>query len=293
MTNLNRAAVHLGAVGSLAGLCKAGLFAALTLAGRNRRATLAQVLRVPGHFCWAGLLERKLAGSTRLLIREDGLDLWDTPLGKFWAPPGGLVQVLAEQAQSWYGAGAAGVRAGDVVLDCGAHVGTFTRTALQAGAARVLAIEPAAPQQECLRRNFALEIGRGRVILVSEGVWEHSGILSFHQGADRLQDHFEAETAGPLKLPVLTIDELVERAALPRVDFIKMDLEGAERRALAGARRTLARWKPRLALASYHLPDDNDILPALVREANPDYRVECGLCMKRGWRLEPVVLLCR
>ena len=58
-----------------------------------------------------------------------------------------------------------------------------------------------------------------------------------------------------------TIDKIVEELQLERVDFIKMDIEGAERKALAGARNTLAERKPRLALAGYHLEDDQTKIP--------------------------------
>ena len=43
------------------------------------------------------------------------------------------------------------------------------------------------------------------------------------------------EHAGKVEVPVTTLDKIVEELRLPRVDFIKMDIEGAEREALRGA----------------------------------------------------------
>jgi Methyltransferase FkbM domain len=57
-----------------------------------------------------------------------------------------------------------------------------------------------------------------------------------------------------------------------------MDIEGAEREALRGATRTLERFRPRLMLDSYHLPDDMKVLPAILRRAHPDYSLHCGPC---------------
>ncbi len=74
-------------------------------------------------------------------------------------------------------------------------------------------------------------------------------------------------------MPVTTIDDTVEALGLERVDFIKMDIEGAERQALRGARRTIARWKPSLSICAYHRPDDAEAIPAVVRNARPDYHV--------------------
>ena len=67
-----------------------------------------------------------------------------------------------------YDSGENGVSAGDTVIDCGAHIGAFTRYALNNGAHRVVAIEPNPVNIACLRRkrNFANEIENGSVTVV-------------------------------------------------------------------------------------------------------------------------------
>src|SRR5256885_2849662 len=107
--------------------------------------------------------------ASKLLEKDPaGYHLWDTPHGRFWIPEGSdyvLPFNLAEQERKIYGVGEQDVRASDIVLDCGANVGVFTREALKHGAKRVVAIEPAPENIECLRRNFKQEIADGRVIL--------------------------------------------------------------------------------------------------------------------------------
>ena len=61
---------------------------------------------------------------------------------------------------------------------------------------------------------------------------------------------------------------------LDRVDFIKMDIEGAERHAVAGARQTIARFAPRMALSVYHRPDDPEVIRELVLSARPTYQMK-------------------
>ena len=65
---------------------------------------------------------------------------------------------LAEMDRKVYGSGEHFIQHGDIVLDCGASDGDFTREALQAGAKKVVAIELAPQSIECLRRNLGSEI---------------------------------------------------------------------------------------------------------------------------------------
>ncbi|MCP5112307.1 MAG: hypothetical protein GY953_15895, partial [bacterium] len=71
---------------------------------------------------------------------------------------------------------------------------------------------------------------------------------------------------------------LVEDHHLDRVDFIKMDIEGAEQEALRGATGTPLRFRPRLAIASYHREDDFEAIPAIIRGGSADYAMTCGPC---------------
>ena len=230
-----------------------------------------------------------LGRSSRVIRKESGLSLVDTPRGPFWIPSGSertLYQDLAEQDWGIYGQGAEGVRRGDVVLDCGANIGLFTRMALRAGARLVVAIEPAPENIECLRRNLAPEIAKGLVIVYPKGVWHEDGLLTLNVNAQNsAADSFVMKWAvgreGP-KMPVTTIDHLVAELKLPHVDIVKMDIEGSERNALMGARATLIRDKSRMAICVYHLPDDYEVITRLVADAAPGYLPRCQCYVERN-----------
>ena len=172
------------------------------------------------------------------------------------------------------------VRAGDIVLDCGAHVGTFASMALELGAAKVVAIEPDPVHLECLRRNFAEQIASGRVVVVPKGVWNSEKTLTLFLGVENsgMNSVVERQGGAEIQIPVTTIDNLTRALGLPRVDYIKMDIEGAEREALRGAEDTIRQFRPRLIIEGYHLPDDTTALPAVISRIRPDYSTACGPC---------------
>lgn len=202
--------------------------------------------------------------------------LWETPLGRFWGTENDgreLDLLTLEQAVGdIYEQGPVSVHDSDVVIDVGAHLGTFTRIALRHGARQVIAVEPDPVNAVCFARTFAPEIANGRVTLVQAAAWESPGSLTFEVGTASQTGHV-ADTGNSRAVIVraVTLDGIVDELKLGRVDFIKMDIEGAERHALAGTRRLLAACKPRLAICIYHAPDDPDVVPRLVRGANATY----------------------
>jgi FkbM family methyltransferase len=196
-----------------------------------------------------------------------------------------FLELLVEQARDVYGGTGRGVRRGDVVLDCGAYVGVVTRRALDSGARLVVAIEPSPGTLACLRLNLQKESETGRVVVYPKGVWDRDADLQLSIN-EKL-----ASTASSVALqhgavgatvPLTTIDKLVQELKLDRVDFVKMDIEGAEPKALQGASRTIARFRPRMAITLEHRPSDADEIPPLVERLRPHSRLDCTCLVNKG-----------
>ena len=113
-----------------------------------------------------------------------------------------------------------------------------------------------------------------------------------NQAADSFVIHREGAKA-TVKLPLTTIDKLVSELGLPRVDFIKMDIEGAEVRAVEGARETISRHRPRLSLSVYHQDDHPVAVPRAVQAAWPEVKIDCGHCAEAAGRVRAEVLYFR
>jgi FkbM family methyltransferase len=198
--------------------------------------------------------------------------------------------MISEQSFNQYGGPDKGVRCGDTVIDCDANVGVFTRHALEAGASLVLALEPSPATAACLRRNLSAEIEAGRVLIFEGGAWSSEAVLTMNFGdspsGDSVLETNRKDRRCGAAVPVAPIDQIAERFHLEKVDFIKMDIEGAEREALQGAMGVISRFQPRLAISAYHLPDDPVCLRRLIEAAQAPYRctAENFVLHFRGYR---------
>lgn len=266
--------------------------------------SVMKVLQAPSIFDEFARVESAEKQAARVLAKDAELGIVEvaTRERSFWVKETGaemdglklIPYLVAEHAWMSRANPSDTVRPGDTVIDCGAHVGTFAADALARGAKQVIAIEPDQTNIECLRRNFRKEIATGQLVLVPKAAWSEETLLKFTiSDANSGMGSAVIKTGTrEIEVPATTIDAIIRDYGIERVDYLKMDIEGAERHALQGGLETLKRFRPRLMLESYHLPDDPVVLPAILRQAHADYREICGPCERPGqhthWR--PYVL---
>lgn len=173
-----------------------------------------------------------------------------------------------------YEKGPVGLRAGDIVVDAGANMGIFSVLAAAKKVHRVYAFEPLKSICEILRRNVSLNNFDNTVVVVPSGLSDTTSTQPLYQSQDNIGGSSLVFDQTGNSVPILctTLDQWVNENRVPRVDFIKADIEGAERQLLVGARETIRRFKPRLAICTYHLPDDPQVLEQLIRDTCSDYR---------------------
>jgi len=241
-------------------------------------------------------LRQKLELSARIVQRDGSFVLWDLKGERYWMPADSriLPGMLAEQKTALYDSAGQAVRPGDVVLDCGANIGLYTLGALERGASLVVAIEPALDNVECMRRNLAGYVAAGRVLVYPKGVWDKDDALPLNVQPSNSASYsvalrYRGAQPGP-QVELTTIDELVRELGLARVDYIKMDIEGAERAALAGGSATIRRFRPRLTISLEHRYDDATAIPAMVRSVFSGYRSSPGRCIETGASLRPAIM---
>ena len=182
------------------------------------------------------------------------------------------------------------VKEGDVVMDVGAHVGIFAMKALSLGASRVIAIEPDPENVECLRRNFEKEIASGRLTIVEAGAWNEPDTITLSIGESSGWNSFvEDNTYRSLDVRVLPIDDMVAELGLNRLDYIKMDIEGAEPQALEGAAETIRRFRPTVMIDTYQWADDLPVVEVKLKEADQGYEPFSGPCVPSEQSFERII----
>jgi hypothetical protein len=95
--------------------------------------------------------------------------------------------------------------------------------------------------------------------------------LSFSDRGPATQVGNQPADENAINVSSIAIDDLVTRENIEKVDFIKMDIEGAEANALVGAQKTIAKFRPKLAICVYHKKDDFYSIPTLINQICPDY----------------------
>ncbi|MCZ7551702.1 MAG: FkbM family methyltransferase [Anaerolineales bacterium] len=153
------------------------------------------------------------------------------------------------------------------LIDAGACEGFFSQYALSRGA-NVLLIEPVKKLVEALSLTYENEIKQGKIQILHGALGPENGTIdiSIPDGGPIVAsidpcwtiskdwEFYEPDLGmtAKEKVQLFTIDEIVRQGIIPRVDYIKMDIENAEVGAILGAEKTLCSMKPKLSIAVYH-----------------------------------------
>ncbi|HFQ5588168.1 TPA: FkbM family methyltransferase [Vibrio vulnificus] len=184
------------------------------------------------------------------------------------------------------------IESGDVVLDAGVGWGDTTiclaKRAHNGGAGHLYAFDILADGMAALDKQLTINPAIDNLTPILKALSDTEGeivnITSPSPGA-RVSD----QDTGT-QVETTTLDHFARQQALTKVDFIKMDIEGAEVPAINGAREIIIAHKPKLAISVYHKWDDLLVIPALINSIRDDY--EFYLDCTTGFGGE-AVLYCR
>jgi FkbM family methyltransferase len=130
------------------------------------------------------------------------------------------------------------LRPGDLFVDAGANIGSYTVLASAVCGARSIAIEPDPRTVQSLRRNVDVNDIGDRVTVIEAAVGSIAGTVRFTVGQDTTNRVADRNDIATREVQVRTLDEIVgDESPI----LIKMDVEGYEPLVIAGARATLAK----------------------------------------------------
>lgn len=165
-------------------------------------------------------------------------------------------------------------QAGDTVIDAG---GCWGETALYFANAvgpsgKVYSFEFVPDNLALLRKNFGFNRDLARIITtIEKPVWNKSGeVLRFWLNGPGTSCVLPKDK-DTLDAVSVSVDDVVKDQGIERVDFIKMDIEGAELPALQGAERTIRSFRPKLAISVYHKDDDFIRIPDYLDKLGVQY----------------------
>jgi FkbM family methyltransferase len=236
--------------------------------------TTKRKIALAGIACRTVLMGRKIVGKGHYATVHRGGAKWDLDLKE------GIdfsIYLLGAFEKSTAQTLRKLVRPGDVVFDIGANIGAHTLGLAQGvgSSGRVFAFEPADFAFTKLKRNLALNpellarTDARQTLLAAEVTTPRQTEIyaSWPLKTDaRVHPKHRGRLVTTLQASVDTLDCLVEREGVKRLDLIKMDVDGSEYPVLKGALRTIAKFRPILVMemSPYVHAEQNQSFEALV-----------------------------
>jgi len=168
------------------------------------------------------------------------------------------------------------VSSGDYVLDGG---GCWGDTALYfsdkvGSEGKVFTFEFVPRNLDMMRKNLELNPSlKSRIEILDSALWRTSGeSLSYHENGPGSRVDKDQQDSKASQVKTISIDDFVSQNEVAKLDFIKMDIEGAELPALQGAEKVLRCFKPKLAICVYHSLNDFFDIPEYLYSLGLNYR---------------------
>ncbi len=142
------------------------------------------------------------------------------------------------------------IRPTSIILDIGAYIGAYTFTAARIATSGSVHVFEPNPQSAQRIRQTVRNNGLTNILLNECAVGNQSGILQFHLHETPTESGLanKNQTINIVNVPVQTIDEYCQNKTIPKIDLLKIDVEGAELLVLQGAVQTINEFQPTIII---------------------------------------------
>ena len=149
------------------------------------------------------------------------------------------------------------VKPNDIVIDAGANLGHISiYLSKKVGVdGKIYAFEPDGKNIQSLKKNISLNKDLPDNIVIEDLLlWNENTLIDFEEaGTVGSSAVWFSGSENIVKKQAVSIDSWVDKKGIKKLDFIKMDIEGAEIEALDGCVETIKKFSPNFAIASYHI----------------------------------------
>ncbi len=155
----------------------------------------------------------------------------------------------------------------ETFLDLGAYDGDTVEEFLELTGGsykKIIAVEPDGRSCAKLKKRFG---SLPRLEIHEMGIWDKKAERGFSGTGGRAASFFGKRK---YSVPVDSVDGLLRGES---VTYIKMDVEGAEEKAISGGKEAIRRCRPKILAAAYHYDTDIFTLPLLLWDLVPEYRI--------------------
>jgi len=165
------------------------------------------------------------------------------------------------------------IKEGDCVVDGGAYIGAFSIyiAKLLKDNIRVIAFEPDKFNFDKLLKNIELN-NINNIIAINKGIWNKNEVLKFdnrkNKGSIMVKCANDEVKGEIMNYEFVKLDDELKKLNINKVDFIKMDVEGAEIEAIEGCKNILKTNNVNLAIASYHIRNNEETYKKLESMLN-------------------------
>ncbi len=175
-------------------------------------------------------------------------------------------ETISPHGVQYFDEGIIQLRDREVFVDGGAYDFASSKMLLsKCKAEKIYVFEPDKVNLEKIR-NGINEYKNVNISLFPNGLWDKEETLCF-EADGTIGSHISEK--GNTKIHTVTLDEVVKE----KVTYIKMDIEGAELKALTGAAGLIRKYKPKLAICVYHKPEDIIEIPDYILSIVPEYKL--------------------
>jgi len=171
------------------------------------------------------------------------------------------------------------IQKGDFVIDAGANMGIFSILVSERVGknGKVFSFEPIKRTNNIFSKN--IQINKIKNCLNLKYALGHTKekkeFFISNNKLDAASMFKNKERAKKEIVKQIRLDDFMKDNNIKKLNFIKADIEGAERYLLEGAQETIKKFKPKISICTYHFENDKEIITKILKNYVPEYNIEC------------------